>query len=221
MNKMIHLKLSILGLILLVSCSKDDPAGPTNPIIDVITTEAELVSMITGDVMGSSKVVRTESTLEITVEAKNLIPGHIYNLTCSVYNKAENCVGTCDTEDFSKRNVEVEGVAFLVSGKEASSSSETFTATLRERDVTSYEMAVYATINGDYGGLQDAQNATIDLHIMSKGPAQGGSVRQNQLTNFAGGCSFVLHEIGSPTARIPEEIGECAWIYEAKHSAPK
>ena len=205
------------ALFSLLSCSKDDGPGPMEN--KSVTTEADLVSMFTGEVVGTSKLVRTESLIQMTVEANNLIPGHIYNLTCSVYNKPENCDGPCDTDDFSGLNKEVEGVAFLVIGKEAKSSTETFTATLSERDVTSFEMAVYATINGDYGGLQDAQNAAIDLHIMSKGPAQSGTIRQNQLKNFAGGCSLQLHEIGDPTARIPLEIGECAWIYESKHVA--
>ena len=213
-NRLLLLAMAIFSLF---SCSKED--GPDPMENKSVTTESDLASMITGEIVGTSKLDRTESLIQMTVVANNLIPGHIYNLTCSVYNKPENCDGPCDTKDFSGKNKLVEGVAFLVTGKEASSSTETFTATLRERDVTSYEMAVYATINGDYGGLQDAQNAAIDLHIMSKGPAQSGTIRQQQLTNFAGGCSLELHEIGAPSARIPEEIGECAWIYEAKHVA--
>ena len=211
----------IAGVIFLtltiVSCSNDG-GEITDPPIEYETIVIDLTSEFTGEVVGESKLTRIKSGLLMEVTAKNLIPGHVYNLVCAVFNKPKNCEGICDATDFQENNSGVEAVSFLVAGIEASKTTEVFTAKLEEGDITSFDMTSNSGY-GDHGGLQDAQKAFIVLLIKSQGPAQIGQKKTQQLTTFGQACSFNNYNILDPNARIPEEIGECALISKSRFAA--
>jgi hypothetical protein len=77
------------------------------------------------------------------------------------------------------------------------------------------------TIQGNHGGLQDSRKAFVYLQIRSQGPAQSGQAKTNQLTTFTNACSFRSFDILDPLARIPVEVGECAFIYDSQHLPPE
>ncbi len=202
---------------LLISCSDDSPDPPDTEPISIVTT-ADIIDKYTNDKRGTSTLTRVDGVISYKIETSNLIPGHVYQVMCQVFNKPEKCVGPCDAEDFTNNNAAVEGIAFVMGGRTINSTSATFEGILNENDISYNWVPTTAPANA-WGGLQDALTATIGLNIRSKGPAQAGLA--NEQTNFFGNaCSFANWSIFDPGARVPEEIGECAFIQQSQHIAP-
>lgn len=197
----------------LISCdgSDSDDVVITNP--DPIVTTEELIDFYTGEKRGSSELTRSAGQISFEIETSNLIPGHVYQIVCSVFNKPENCTGPCDFND----NDNVEVVGFVMAGKTVNSSSATFEGTLKESDINSYNFN--STISNGWGGLQNAMTATIRLDVRSQGPAQNG-LMDEQANNWGGGCSYSNWDPRDSGSRVPEEIGECAFIQLSSHVTP-
>lgn len=197
----------------LISCGgSDDDIGP-NPIKGKVTTE-DLIDMYTGEKRGSSELTRSAGQISFKVETSNLIPGHVYQIVCSIFNKPENCTGPCDFND-NQLNVEV--VGFVIAGKTVNSTSATFEGTLEENDINTYNFN--STTSNGWGGLQNALTATIRLDVRSQGPAQNSLIAA-QTNNWGGGCSYSNWLPTDSGSRVPEEIGECAFIQLSSHVAP-
>ena len=207
--------LLLMFLTLLTSCSSDDP--PTDPIINKIITTEDLIDMYSGEKRGTSTLTRVDGVISFEITTSNLIPGHVYQIACTIYNNPQNCVGPCDNDDFFENNVEA--IGFVMAGKTVNSTSATFKGTLNENDLTSYNSLTFTDPDNGWGGLQDALTATITLDVRSKGPAQDG-LALTQINNWSGGCTLNDWGITDPGSRVPEEIGECAWIQLSYHDAP-
>ena len=205
----------------LISCggSSDDvvcdDCGP-----DSIVTTEDLIDLYTDEKRGTSTLTRVDGVISFKIETTNLIPGHVYQVMCAIFNKPENCVGPCDVTDFQTNNAAVEAIAFVITGKTVNSTSATFEGTLNENDITSYNWIASNQASAlGWGGLQDALTAEIGLNVRSKGLAQDG-LTLTQINNFSGGCTFNDWSILDPESRVPEEIGECAFIQLSHHVAP-
>lgn len=202
-----------------ISCGGGD--GDNNIIINppesILTTE-NLIDTHTGEINGTSTLTRYEGLISFKLETSNLIPGHVYQVLCAIFNKPENCVGPCDVDDFNNRNAQVEAIAFVMAGKEVNSTSATFEGTLNVNE-TSYDWLPVTAPADKWGGVKYPLTATIGLLLKSQGPAQDG-LTNTQMTTYQQACSFKnygYYEVGS---RVPEEIGECAYIRDSQHVAP-
>lgn len=213
MKNLVNLGILIL-IITIYSCSEDD-----DPIIEetgIVTTD-DLIDTHTGEINGKSTLTRYPSSISFEIETNNLIPGHVYQVMCAIFNKPENCVGPCDRDDFDNNNTAVEATSFVMAGKVASRSTETFKGSLKINE-TSYDWLPTTISQDKWGGLQKPQTATIGLLLRSQGPEQSGlgSVQRN---TFRQACSFVTYGLYDSGSRVPEEIGECAYIRNSQHVA--
>ena len=201
----------------LISCGGSDGGDVviTNP--DPIVTTAELIDLYTGEKRGSSELTRAAGQISFEIETSNLLPGHVYQIMCTIYNNPQNCAGPCDNDDFLKNNVEA--IGFVMAGRTVNSTSATFVGTLKENDITSDNWISFSDGNNGWGGLQDALSAAIRLDVRSQGPAQNG-LTDTQANNWGGGCTWNNWNISDPGSRVPEEIGECAFIQLSTHDAP-
>ena len=211
--KNLNVFLFLMCVPFLISCGGSDDDDIIDPTDPKFTTE-DLIDLYTDEIRGTSKLTRSAGQISFKIETSNLMPGHVYQIVCSVYNKPENCTGPCDFND-SEPNVEV--VGFVMAGKTVNSTSATFEGTLKENDITSYSFL--STISNGYGGLQNALTATIGLAVRSQGPAQNG-LTNAQANNWGGGCSYSNWDPTDSGSRVPEEIGECAFIQLSTHDAP-
>lgn len=211
--------LTLILFPLLISCNddSDDSGGPTGPSGPIVTT-VDLIDLYTNDKRGTSTLKRYNGYIEYEIETSNLIPGHVYQIMCAVFNKPQNCVGPCDPEDFINNNTAVEGIAFVMGGRTVNSTTATFEGKLDVSDISRDYVPVSAPANA-WGGLQNAKTATIGLNIRSQGPAQAG-LSNEQTNTFQQACSFVSWSVIDPSSRVPEEIGECAFIQLSQHDAP-
>jgi len=210
---------TILSLILILffnSCSGggDDPIPPGPPAN--LTTTQDLIDHFTGEKRGTSTLTRIAGQISFEIETTNLIPGHVYQIICSVYNHPENCAGSCDETDFESDGVE--GIAFVMAGKAVNSSSAKFEGTLKKNDITTYDW-VPPTATAGWGGLQDPMTAQIFLDVKSQGPYQSDK-SDAQLYTWKSACSYKDWAYSDPESRVPEEIGECAFIQTSNHIAP-
>jgi len=211
--------LSLISILFLNSCSGGD--DPTDPITKKpnVTTE-NLIDLYTGDIRGTSILKRYANEIEFEIETSNLIPGHVYQVMCAVFNQPENCEGPCDAVDFQTNNWDetgVEAISFVMAGKVVYSSSATFKGTLTKNDITTYDwIPVVAPADG-WGGLRDPLTAGISLLIRSQGPYQADQ-SDAQINTWANACSYAVWNILSLESRVPEEIGECAFIQTSNHN---
>jgi hypothetical protein len=211
--------LSLISILFFNACSGSDDGPPPTPPVDLIITTENLIDIFTDEVRGTSKLTRTPGQITFELVTTNLIPGHVYQVMCAVYNKPENCSGICDDIDFKSNNASVEGIAFVMSGKLVNSASATFTGTLKKNDITTYDwIPSNAPANG-WGGLQDPMTAEIFLDVRSQGIYQSDK-SDAQLNTYQSACSYNSWDISDPGARVPEEIGECAFIQFSHHVQP-
>ena len=214
-NRNVFLLLMFFAFLISCSDSDDDSIIIIEEIDKIITTE-DLIDIYTGEKRGTSTLTRDDGKISFKIETSNLIPGHVYQIMCGIWNKPQNCVGPCDGPDWYD-NI-VEAVSFVMPGKTINNTSATFEGTLKENDITSYSLVANqnSPANG-WGGLQDALTARITLDVRSKGPAQAG-VQQFHST-WSTGCTYIITNPYNST-RVPEEIGECAFIQLSTHDAP-
>ena len=211
---------TILFLLLMAfvfSCSSEDSDPPPPPPEGIVTIE-DLIDTHTGEKNGQSKLTRYNGRILFEIETGNLIPGHVYQVICAIFNKPENCIGPCDVDDFNNNNEAVEAIAFVMAGKVVNSESATFQATLDVNDIDYDHLPVDAPAN-KWGGIKNATTATIGLLIKSQGPAQDG-LTNTQMTTYQQACSFANYGYYEAGSRVPEEIGECAYIRDSQHVAP-
>ena len=217
--KNLNVFLFLMLVPLLISCGGSDGGGGDviKPPISIVTTE-DLIDTHTGEINGKSTLTRYAGLITFKIETDNLIPGHVYQVMCAIFNKPENCVGPCDRDDFHSNNTLVEAISFVMAGKRVNSTSATFEGTLNINE-TSYDWLPRSAPTNLWGGLQNPLTATVGLLLRSQGIAQSG-LTSVQTTTYQNACSFNtwgLYEVGS---RVPEEIGECAYIRDSQHVAP-
>ena len=230
MNKIFLANLFVFFL-LFASCTEEDKVEPivTNPTPNPPVTEpstpinlnstSQVKNRITGLPAGTSTVERTEDSISISLEANDLIPGHVYILVVTTVDRPENCQTSPCTVlgDFVPNQGLVASAGFQPIGLVADSSSVTFKVTIREKDNTTVPM-----FTGQFDqnvSLQDALKAEVHLSVRSKGPelvAHSEEQRTDVTTRCTKGWNY-----GASNAQIPMEEGECAWLLESSHLAPQ
>jgi hypothetical protein len=213
--------LSLITIVFFNSCSGSGE-GPVCDPCEPLTTTQDLVDLYTGDKRGTSTLTRSAGQISFKIETTNLIPGHVYQVMCAVFNQPENCVGPCDAVDFQTNNADgsgVEAISFVMAGKLANSTTATFEGTLKINDITTYDWIPADGPDNGWGGLQDPLTAQINLLVRSQGPYQENK-SDEQFNTWANACSYDNCNILSSNCRVPEEIGECAFIQTSDHVAP-
>jgi len=217
--KNLNVFLFLMLVPLLISCGGSDGGGDVIIEVDKVITTENLIDTHSGEINGQSTLTRYDNLITFKIETDNLIPGHVYQVICAIFNKPENCVGPCDVDDFNNNNPAVEAIAFVMAGKVVNSTSATFEGTLETNETSSYDWLPVGAPANKWGGVQNPFKATIGLLLKSQGPAQDG-LTNTQMTTYQNACSFKnygYYEVGS---RVPEEIGECAYIRDSQHVAP-
>jgi hypothetical protein len=175
-----------------------------------------MVDFISGEVLGTTRVERFEDKINVQVNTSNLIPGHVYNLFVATIDQPENCLTQpCTYECLINKDAATRPVFFLMKRWVSSSDTENYGNSIREKDVSSFEIYL-GGFTDDFGGLQDASNAEVHILIRSSGPVTGDEA---QLSTVQGACT-VDYTFGHPEPKIPMNQGECGWIQQSVHVAP-
>ena len=208
--------LFLLLIPFLFSCSSDDSDPPPPPPPREIETTKDLIDTHTGEINGQSTLTRYADRITFKLETDNLIPGHVYQVMVAIFNKPENCEGPCDVDDFNGANNLVEAIAFVMAGKVVNSTSATFEATLNVGETDYDWLPKFAPAN-KWGGLQNPESATIGLLLRSQGIEQDG-LTGTQISTYNNACTFKSWGFKESGSRVPEEVGECAYIRDSQHT---
>ncbi len=220
--KNLSIILSLISILFFNSCSGGDDRPPCDPCgTDLIVTTQNLIDLHTGETRGTSILTRTAGQISFKIETTNLIPGHVYQVMCAVFNKPENCVGACDATDFQTNNsgdAGVQAISFVMAGKLVNSTSATFEGILKKNDITTYDWIPVTAPADGWGGLVNPLTAEIGLLVRSQGPYQDDQ-SDAQTNTFANACTTNWNILDSGS-RVPEESGECAFIQISHHVPP-
>jgi hypothetical protein len=170
-------------------------------------------------VVGTSKLVRTDSGISASFHGSGLTPGQAVTLWFVVFNNPEFCAASpCGPADFGNPDVKFDalyGGGHVVGG----SGIANFGAHLPVGDTSG---SVFTEMNppGPTVGLIDPFGAEVHLMAHSHGPARTGQVLKTQISSFFGGCEVFLGPnggIADGPEDVPSSVGECSTIQVSVH----
>jgi len=215
------LKLSALGLTLVAALSALQVANERAVMAagrgDITTSP--VYSMWDPDtVIGTSRLIRTESGITAVFKGSGVPRGHAMTLWFGVINNPEACATSpCTLADFG--NPEVQG-DFLWGGGivTGGSGKDHFGGHLRVGDASGSAFIEFGIPEAAVG-LLEPLTAEVFLLIHSHGPAVPGQVLKSQLTSFTGGCVTYLGPDGFAAGPqdVPDEVGECSTFQISHH----
>lgn len=186
--------------------------------------------------MGSSRLVRTASGVNASLDVGGLRPGNAVTGWIIVFNYPDECLEGCGPADIFRPGYPPgEGPAkpdfFPISGQVIGESGRGhFAGTLRVDDIGHSGLAELKCPDtmDCTAGLMNPEGALIVLATHDHGPAQTGLTLKAQLSSFLGGCSFKADgspdfngdEYGMATGPgdIPDDVGECSTIQMSPHA---
>jgi hypothetical protein len=114
--------LALLGVALAVgACDELDDVLNPDPKPDQTTT-ADVFVLGTGDVVGTSKLVRNDNGVSMTFHTDGLEPGTIATIWWVLFHNPSACAGDCGSADLA--NPAVDGSAFFAAGNVVKESRE-------------------------------------------------------------------------------------------------
>ena len=187
-----------------MGCSTDAPVSNnllqegTTSLAKTITSTTDVIRFDNNSVVGSSKLVRNQNGVTVTVNTSDLEPGSAQTVWWIVFNNPEECVDGCNGADLS--NPDVNGDVIYAAGNVVGGNgTSNFAAHLNEGD---NDGSIFEGAFGFPGsGLIDAETAEIHLVVRSHGQAIPGMIDE-QIHTFNGGCppndcddvQFSIHE---------------------------
>ena len=169
-------------------------------------------------VIGTSRLIRTESGITAVFHGSGVPKGHAMTLWFGVINNPGACATSpCTLADFS--NPEVQG-DFLWGGGivTGGSGKDHFGGHLRVGDASGSAFIEFGMPEAAVG-LLEPLTAEVFLLIHSHGPAVPGQVLKSQMTSFTGGCVTYLGPNGFAAGPqdVPDEVGECSTFQISHH----
>jgi len=214
MKKLINFIVALNCLLMIVSCSSSDSNDPPSP--PQTNNTKQLKDRFSNQVLGETTLERFDNRIKISGETKNLKVGHVYKLTVVTIDQPENCNSKpCSHDDVNGNEQSTKPIFFVVDSFVATSTAYSFNKDILEKDVTTYPL-ILGNYNDNYGGLQDAQKAEVQVFLRSQGPEIDGML-ETQMADYKGGCTM-NYSFTDPNARVPVIEGECAWIQESFHT---
>jgi len=216
MKKLIKMTIALACILMIASCSSD---GDGDKCIDCNGNDPTIQQMkdrFSSQVLGETKLTRSDNKITVSGETRNLKVGHVYKLVVVTVDQPENCNSKpCSHNDVNGNEQSTKPIYFVVDSFVATSTAYSFDKDVLEKDVTTYPL-ILGYYNDNYGGLQDAQKAEVHVYLRSQGPEIGGML-ETQMGDYLGGCTM-NYSFTDPNARVPIDEGECAWIQESFHT---
>jgi len=211
----IKFTVALACILVLVSCSSSDDDGPVDPKVTDLTTK-QMTDRFSSQVLGETKLIRSDNKITVSGDTRNLKVGHVYKLVVVTVDQPENCNSKpCSHNDVNGNEQSTKPIFFIVDSFVATSTAYSFNKDILEKDVTTYPL-ILGYYNDNYGGLQDAQKAEVHVYLRSQGPEIDGML-ETQMADYQGGCTM-NYSFTDPNARVPVDEGECAWIQESFHT---
>ncbi len=191
-------------LSLLAGCSTDAPVSSdllqeeTPTLTKTISSTSAVYRFDNNNEVGSSKLVRNQNGVSLTLNTSELEPGSAETVWWIVFNNPEECVDGCNGEDLSNEAVNGD-VIYAAGNVVGGNGTANFAAHLNEGD---NDGSIFMGGFGFAGsGLIDAETAEIHLVVRSHGQAIPGMIDE-QIHTFNGGCppnicgdvQFSIHE---------------------------
>ena len=173
-------------LSLLAGCSTDEPVSSNllqeeTPTLNKVTSSTSDVYLWNSTVVvGSSKIVRNQNGVNVTVNTSGLEPGNAVTIWLVIFNNPSECVDGCDGTDLENPNVAgdvIYGAGHVVGGN----GTAHFAAHLNEGDSGG------SLFPQPSPGLIDAETAEIHIVVRSHGPAIPGMIPE-QIHTVEGDC---------------------------------
>lgn len=189
-------RLCALGaaVVVLGGCDElDDLLDPPDP---EQTTTTDVVVIETGDVVGTSTLVRNDNGVSMSFHTSDLEPGTVATIWWVLFHHPDACEDDCGADDLS--NPAVDGSAFFAAGnviKEAGEADYWASLPVGLLTVESGEDA-NQLIAGD-GILKDSRGAEIHLVLRTHGEPIPDLVG-HQLTTFDAGCTTAPPALEGP-----------------------
>ena len=181
-------------------------------------SEATVFRFSDSAAVGSSKLVRTDSGVSMTLKTSELEPGNAVTVWWVIFNNPGECDAPCDEPDLFKLGVD--GSFGYAAGNIVGANGKiNFGGHLAEGDTSGMVMGP---------GLLDTSKAEIHLAVHPHGPKIPGLV-DSQVSTFLGGCRIdewvgLLGLLGISEEALPlrGEPGPnvCATVQGAAHPAP-
>jgi hypothetical protein len=219
--------LAATGAGLLFAACTDTSASPTvlsepEPLFAASATSEDVVMLATGQVAGTSKLVRNDSGVHMTFRTTGLEPGTVATIWRVLFNDPEECANPGNCTGTDSGNPAVDFSSFYPAGHVIGGSGKAnYGASLPVGRLTvDPDPAANQLVRGPAqaepgdGILNDARKAEIHLVLRTHGQAIPGLI-QHQLSTFDAGCVTAPpalqgpKHMREPTARNPPSVG-CA-----------
>lgn len=185
---------------------------------DNVTTSPVYWMWDAGTVIGTSRLVRTESGLSAVLHASGVPKGHAMTLWFAVFNNPGACATSpCTLADAGNSEVLVD---FLWGGGAVTGGSgKVHLAGHVKAGDPSGSVFIEFDNSAAAIGVIDPRTADVMLLVHSHGPAVPGQVLKSQLSSFLGGCSVFLGPEGfaAGPGDIPLAVGECSTFQVSVH----
>ena len=166
-------------------------------------TGASVVSFATEqEVEGWSALRRSQSRVQIRMEAGDLVPGSISTLWAVVFNNPIACVDECDDPDLFDNPATRPDLMYVAGGVANRTGKARFAGQITVGDLSDSILGLFGA-NGY--GVEDGHTAEIHLVVRSHGPGLAG-LRQAQMSTFNGGCTGYGPELGTPGPNTCEDL---------------
>jgi hypothetical protein len=180
--------LIFICLSLLAGCSTDEPVSsnllqeetPTlnKPTTSPVYTFPDPPAVVV--VGASSKIVRNNNGVTVTVNTSGLVPGSAVTIWLVIFNNPEECFEGCNIDDLGNPDVEAD-VIYGAGHVVGPNGTANFAAHLNEGDTGG------SLFPQPSPGLIDAETAEIHIIVRSHGPFDPGRIPE-QIHTVEGDC---------------------------------
>ena len=179
-------------------------------------SEAPVFQTYDGQVVGTSKVVRTKHGITAQIKTTGLTAGHAMTMWIIFFNNPDACAGDVCDPAVDGANAEAGFDFHYASGHVVNGNKTTLSGHLRAGE-TSTSGGV--EVGGSAVPLLNPFGAQVWLAVHSHGPAQTGQTLKEQMSSFLGGCDVLLGPggIAALEEHVPVNDGECSTFQLAMH----
>lgn len=173
---------------------------------------------IGGEVVGNSKVVRTNNGVSAQIKTSGLPAGHAMTMWIIFFNNPLACADVVCDPAVDGGNPATGFDFHYGAGHVVNGNNTTLSGFLQAGETST---SGGAEVGGTAVPLLNPHGAQIWLAVHSHGPAQTGQILAAQMSSFLGGCDMLLGPggIAASEADIPgdEDVGKCTTFQLAFH----
>ena len=171
---------------------------------------------VPGEVVGTSKLVRTKHGVTAEIATTGLTAGHAVTMWIVFFNNPEACAGPVCDPAVDGGNPAVGFDFHYGAGHIVNEKTTTLSGHLRAGETST---SGGAEVGGTAIPLLNPFGAQVWLAVHSHGPAQTGQILVDQMSSFLGGCDVLLGPGGfaASPADFPDVVGECTTFQLAFH----